>query len=92
MRLSDAVSALQVSWAAQAALLLFLAAFGAIMLRTFAGPRRADHRRAAALPLDDGSIPSSPPPPPPAGAHPRTDVPSLRPATACPDEAPHAAP
>jgi cbb3-type cytochrome oxidase subunit 3 len=54
MRLSDIMSGAGLSVYAQIALLIFLATFVAIVIRTFAPSRRREMDEAARLPLDDG--------------------------------------
>jgi cbb3-type cytochrome oxidase subunit 3 len=53
MRLSELVSRLTPNELTQVALLLFLGVFVAVSVRAFL-QGRAEHERAAALPLDDG--------------------------------------
>ena len=55
MSLTDVMSHAGLSGYAEVALVLFLIAFVVIVARTFAPGRRADHDRAARLPLDDGA-------------------------------------
>lgn len=60
MSLTDIVSQLDRAWLTEAALVLFLAAFVAIVSRLFRRGHRDAHRAAAAIPLDEPA------------AHPRT--------------------
>jgi cbb3-type cytochrome oxidase subunit 3 len=55
MKLSDVMSASGLSMYAIVALVLFVAAFVAVVLLTFAPGAAARHTRAAALPLEDDS-------------------------------------
>ncbi len=54
MKLSDIMSYAGLSMYAQVALVLFLAVFIAITIRTFLPSRRAELDEASRLPLDDG--------------------------------------
>jgi cbb3-type cytochrome oxidase subunit 3 len=54
MTLTDLMSGAGLSGFAEAALLLFILAFAAIVFRIFAPGRRQEMDRAAQLPLDDG--------------------------------------
>ena len=53
MKLSDIVSAAGLSWYAEVALVLFMAAFVLVVWRVFAPSLKAKYDRAARLPLDD---------------------------------------
>lgn len=53
MKLSDIMSHAGLSMYAQVALVIFLCAFIAIVLRTFAPSRKKEMLEAALLPLDD---------------------------------------
>ena len=58
MSLSDLMGHAGLAWYAEVALVIFLVVFAAVVARTFAPGRRADHDRAAQLPLhDDGPNP-----------------------------------
>lgn len=61
MKLSDIMSGAGLSIYAEIALVIFLAAFVAIVVRTFAPSRRRAMDEAARLPLDDGRTVSGPP-------------------------------
>ena len=61
MKLSDIMSGAGLSIYAEIALVIFLAAFVAIVVRTFAPSRRRSMDEAARLPLDDGRTVSGPP-------------------------------
>ena len=61
MKLSDIMSAAGLSIYAEIALVIFLAVFVAIVVRTFAPSRRRAMDEAARLPLDDGHTVSGPP-------------------------------
>lgn len=54
MRLSDIMAGLDLTIFPQAALVIFLGVFAAVMWRTLSRARRAEHDHAASLPLDDG--------------------------------------
>jgi cbb3-type cytochrome oxidase subunit 3 len=54
MKLSDIMSNAGLSNYAEVALLIFLAVFIVVAIRTFAPSRREEMRRAALMPLDDG--------------------------------------
>jgi cbb3-type cytochrome oxidase subunit 3 len=56
MKLSDIMSAAGLSIYAQIALVLFLAAFLAIMIRTFAPSRSGEMEAASRIPLDDDVV------------------------------------
>lgn len=53
MRLSDIMAAAGLAGWAQAALILFLVAFVAILVAVFAPSRRGEFDRASHMPLDD---------------------------------------
>ncbi|HMR11306.1 MAG TPA: hypothetical protein PKA88_36250 [Polyangiaceae bacterium] len=52
MRLSDIMSAMQLSGWAELALILFLAAFVAVAFQLFSPKRRAEYQRRGQLPLE----------------------------------------
>ncbi|MEZ4223690.1 MAG: cbb3-type cytochrome c oxidase subunit 3 [Polyangiaceae bacterium] len=56
MRLSDIMSAMQLHSWAELALLVFLAAFAAIVVHLLSPKRRAEFERAGRLPLDDSEF------------------------------------
>lgn len=53
MSMSDIVSALDQPWLAEAALVLFIVSFGAIVVRLYRTGHRERDRAAANLPLND---------------------------------------
>ncbi len=59
MRLSDIMSNAGLAGYAEIALILFLAAFIAIVVATFLPSRKSEMDRVARLPFEDGSQPSS---------------------------------
>lgn len=54
MRLSDIMSAMELSVYPQVALVIFLGVFAAVVLRTFARGRKNELEKLAMLPLEDG--------------------------------------
>ena len=69
MRLTDIMSGAGLSIYAQIALVIFVAVFVAIVLRTFAPSRRKEMDELARLPLEDERIVPLPPPPPTPPQH-----------------------
>jgi cbb3-type cytochrome oxidase subunit 3 len=59
MKLSDAVGHSGLALYTEVAMLLFIAAFLAIVIRTFMPSRQREHDEASRLPLQDDATPTS---------------------------------